>query len=103
MNNILTQLTWNKEQDMKITKIAEFPPMKFNAEESIPSEQQRSRTSWKQKEIDTLLEKSKRLDEVREEIEELRAYLQSSKFHKDTTVNVGDILNRLPVIYPNNI
>lgn len=81
---------------MKITKIAEFPPIDFNAEESIP---QRSRTSWKQKEIDKLVEDSEQLQKVKEVLEDLRVYLTSSKFHKDTTVQVSDVLNRLPQGY----
>ena len=33
--------------------------------------------------------------DARDTLENLRAYLQSSKFHTDTTVQVQDILNRL--------
>ena len=84
---------------MKIIRTAEFPPSDFSGEEVLPVSQ-RSRTSYTTKELDRLTERSKKLDEVRQTLEELREYLTLPKFHKDTTVQVQDVLNRLPHIYP---
>jgi predicted component of type VI protein secretion system len=36
--------------------------------------------------------------DARDSLNNLRAYLQSSKFHTDTTVQVQDVLNRLECI-----
>jgi len=36
--------------------------------------------------------------DARDCLENFRAYLQSSKFHEDTTVQVQDVLNRLECI-----
>jgi len=36
--------------------------------------------------------------DARDNLENFRAYLQSSKFHEDTTVQVQDVLNRLECI-----
>ena len=36
--------------------------------------------------------------DARDNLENLRAYLQSEKFHQDTTVQVQDVLNRLESI-----
>ena len=39
------------------------------------------------------------LNEHREEIIDLERYLTSDKFHHDTSVQVSDVLRRLPTIY----
>ena len=38
--------------------------------------------------------------EIMDTINHLKSYLLSSKFHHDTTVQVKDVLARLPDIYP---
>ncbi len=40
-------------------------------------------------------EKDKEISELKEKIQNLKIYLSSSKFHKDPTVQVQDIFNRL--------
>ena len=37
-------------------------------------------------------------EELREGLRSIRSYLMSSKFHQDTTVQVGDILTRIQEI-----
>lgn len=38
-------------------------------------------------------------EEAANRLDDLRVYLSSEKFHNDTTVQVGDVLRRLPRIY----
>lgn len=59
----------------------------------------KNRLSWRQEELNRLVNRSKELDRVKDEIDELRRYLESEKFWQDTTVQVNDVLRRLPVIY----
>jgi len=53
--------------------------------------------------INQLQEQIKTLKAEKEEaanrLDDLRIYLASEKFHNDTTVQVGDVLRRLPRIY----
>lgn len=41
------------------------------------------------------LERARKIESALLSVNELRAYLLSSKFHEDTTVQVRDVLNRL--------
>lgn len=41
------------------------------------------------------LERARKIESALLSVNEIRAYLLSSKFHEDTTVQVRDVLNRL--------
>ena len=87
---------------MKIIKVAqniEKQVSPYFDDETL--ENGKPRMSWRQEELNRLLDYAKQLKKAKSEIDELKAYLQLPKFHNDTTVQVQDVLDRLPNIYLN--